>query len=37
LLAQLKIVTPTMLTERERALYEQLAAASEFNPRAHLA
>jgi curved DNA-binding protein len=36
LLAQLKIVTPTALTEREKALYEQLAAASEFNPRAHL-
>jgi curved DNA-binding protein len=37
LLAQLKIVTPAALTEREKALYEQLAAASEFNPRAHLA
>jgi curved DNA-binding protein len=37
LLAQLKIVTPATLSERERALYEQLAAASVFNPRAHLA
>jgi curved DNA-binding protein len=37
LLAQLKIVTPTSLSEREKALYEQLAAASAFNPRAHLA
>ncbi|MCC7080340.1 MAG: DnaJ domain-containing protein [Burkholderiales bacterium] len=37
LLAQLKIVTPAALTEREKTLYEQLAAASEFNPRAHFA
>ena len=36
-LVQLKIVTPSVLTERERALYEELAAASSFNPRAHLA
>lgn len=37
LLAQLKIVTPAALSERERALYQELAAASGFNPRAHLA
>ncbi|MGH8637814.1 MAG: DnaJ C-terminal domain-containing protein [Burkholderiales bacterium] len=36
LLAQLKIVTPPTLSEREKALYEQLAATSAFNPRAHL-
>jgi len=36
LLAILKIVTPAHLSERERSLYEQLAAASDFNPRMHL-
>jgi curved DNA-binding protein len=36
LLAQIRIVTPASLTEQEKALYQQLAAASDFNPRAHL-
>ena len=35
LLAQLKIVTPSALSEREKALYQELASASAFNPRAH--
>jgi curved DNA-binding protein len=30
---QLKLVNPPTLTENERALFEQLAAASHFNPR----
>jgi curved DNA-binding protein len=30
---RLKLVNPPTLTEDERALYEQLAAASRFNPR----
>jgi len=37
LLVQLKIVLPKSFSARERELYEQLAAASEFNPRSHLA
>jgi curved DNA-binding protein len=37
LLVQLRIATPAMPSERERKLYEELAAASDFNPRAHLA
>jgi curved DNA-binding protein len=37
LLVQLKIVLPKSLSPRERELYEQLAAATEFNPRTHLA
>ena len=36
LLAQIRIVTPSSLSEQEKALYQQLAAASDFNPRAHL-
>jgi hypothetical protein len=30
---RLKLVNPPTLTESERALFEQLAAASRFNPR----
>ena len=37
LYAQLQIVMPSMLTEREKKLYEELAADSTFNPRAHFA
>ena len=37
LYAQLQIVMPSMLTEREKRLYEELAADSTFNPRAHFA
>lgn len=33
----LQIVTPASLTEREKALYEELARISHFNPRGHLA
>jgi curved DNA-binding protein len=33
LYAELQIVVPKQLDERERELYEQLAAASHFNPR----
>ncbi|MCX7893541.1 MAG: DnaJ domain-containing protein [Burkholderiales bacterium] len=36
LYAVLQIVTPTVLSERERELYAELAKASRFNPRAHL-
>jgi curved DNA-binding protein len=36
LYAVLQIVTPTVLSEREKELFEQLAKASSFNPRAHL-
>jgi curved DNA-binding protein len=31
----LQIVTPSVLSEREKALYQQLAQASSFNPRGH--
>jgi curved DNA-binding protein len=31
----LQIVTPSVLSEREKALYRQLAEASSFNPRGH--
>lgn len=37
LIAQVKIVLPKTLSARERELYEQLAAASDFDPRIHLA
>ena len=33
--AVLQIVTPSALSEREKALYRELAQASRFNPRAH--
>jgi curved DNA-binding protein len=33
----LQIATPASLTEREKALYEELARISRFNPRGHLA
>jgi curved DNA-binding protein len=33
--AVLQIVTPSVLSEREKALYRELAEASTFNPRAH--
>jgi curved DNA-binding protein len=33
LLARIQIMVPKQLDERERALYEQLAAATRFNPR----
>jgi curved DNA-binding protein len=33
--AVLQVVTPSVLSERERALYRDLAKASTFNPRAH--
>jgi curved DNA-binding protein len=32
----LQVVTPTVLTDRERALYEELARISNFDPRGHL-
>lgn len=35
LFAVLTITTPTVLSDREKALYEELAKASSFNPRAH--
>ena len=35
LYAVLQIVTPAVLSEREKELYRQLAEASSFNPRAH--
>jgi curved DNA-binding protein len=35
LYAVLQIVTPSVLGEREKDLYRQLAEASSFNPRAH--
>jgi curved DNA-binding protein len=35
LYAVLQIVTPSVLSEREKELYRQLAEASSFNPRAH--
>jgi curved DNA-binding protein len=36
LYAVLDIVVPTTLTEREKKLYEELAAASKFDPRTRL-
>jgi curved DNA-binding protein len=33
LLAEAKIVVPAKLSEAERELFEQLAAASDFDPR----
>ena len=33
--AVLQIVTPSVLSEREKALYRELAQASTFDPRAH--
>ena len=35
LYAVLQIVTPSVLSEREKALYRELAEVSSFNPRAH--
>lgn len=35
LYAILRIVTPSVLSDQEKALYRQLAEASSFNPRAH--
>jgi curved DNA-binding protein len=35
LFAIVQIVVPTVLSERERALFKQLAEASNFNPRGH--
>jgi curved DNA-binding protein len=35
LYAVLQIVTPSVLSERERELYRELAQTSSFNPRAH--
>jgi curved DNA-binding protein len=37
LYAVVTLAVPTHFTERERSLYEELAKASTFNPRAHLA
>jgi curved DNA-binding protein len=31
----LQVVTPTVLSDREKALYEELAKASNFDPRGH--
>jgi len=36
LYAIVQIVVPSVVDERERALYRQLAEISNFNPRAHL-
>ncbi len=35
LFAVLQVVTPSVLSEREKELYRELAQASSFNPRAH--
>ena len=35
LYAVVQIVTPSVLSDKEKALYAELAAASHFNPRAH--
>jgi curved DNA-binding protein len=35
LLAVVQVVVPTVLTDRERALFKELADASAFNPRGH--
>ena len=32
----LQLVTPTVISEQERALYQQLATLSRFDPRPHL-
>jgi hypothetical protein len=32
----LGIVTPSVLSDREKALYEELAQVSNFDPRGHL-
>ncbi len=37
LFAIVQIVNPTVVSERERELFEQLAATSHFNPRGHFA
>lgn len=37
LYAQMQIVTPSVLSERERELYAELARACSFEPRAHFA
>lgn len=37
LLVHVRIVTPRVLSERERQLYAELASASTFEPRSHLA
>ncbi|HSJ97373.1 MAG TPA: DnaJ C-terminal domain-containing protein [Myxococcota bacterium] len=37
LYAIVQVVNPTVLTERERGLYEELAQASRFDPRGHFA
>jgi curved DNA-binding protein len=36
LLCVLQIVTPTVISEQEKQLFEELAASSSFDPRAHL-
>ncbi len=36
LYAVLQIVTPSVISEREKQLFEELAASSSFDPRAHL-
>jgi len=35
LYAVLQVVTPSVLSEREKQLYRELKQASSFNPRAH--
>jgi curved DNA-binding protein len=35
LFAIVQIAVPTVLSERERALFKELAAGSTFNPRGH--
>jgi curved DNA-binding protein len=35
LYAVLQVVTPSVLSEREKQLYRELQQASSFNPRAH--
>ena len=37
LFAIVQIAVPTAASERERALFEELAQASTFNPRGHFA
>lgn len=36
LYAVLQIVTPSVISEKEKQLFEELAASSSFDPRAHL-
>jgi DnaJ-class molecular chaperone len=36
LLARIKVVTPTKLSDRERELLEELKSLRQDNPRAHL-